>query len=356
MADPFQRRYQVFVSSTKRDLESERAAVSEALQRADYIPAGMELFPSASKKSLSVIKQVIRESDYYVLIVGTRYGSTLPTGQSFTEFEYHFARRLKKHPIAFVPRLRRPSSSESKQKQAKLAAFARLLERQLNVSYYSGPGDLASKVLSSLAINVEEHPAFGWVRADSPSMVQVEYDLDRRVIFYKSLRESAQKSIFVFGIGMRRIVNDLESIANQLDAGRRIRMMCLDPSFIRRHRAQSLFNQFFVNQSIRLETTDFLSDIERSIGRLQEFIRSNHIRNAKGRIELRTYEFFPTTNMTCIDEETTQGRMVFDLIMQGNLRTTLPGLVSANPLFRRYLGLFNSYWDQGKVVARNSHD
>ncbi len=38
-------RYQVFVSSTYRDLQEERQQVIQALLELDCIPAGMELFP-----------------------------------------------------------------------------------------------------------------------------------------------------------------------------------------------------------------------------------------------------------------------------------------------------------------------
>lgn len=41
------RRYQVFVSSTFRDLEVERQKVLQAVLEIKAFPAGMELFPSA---------------------------------------------------------------------------------------------------------------------------------------------------------------------------------------------------------------------------------------------------------------------------------------------------------------------
>ena len=40
----------------------------------------MELFPAADEEQLNFIKRVIDDCDYYLLIVGGRYGSTDPKG------------------------------------------------------------------------------------------------------------------------------------------------------------------------------------------------------------------------------------------------------------------------------------
>jgi hypothetical protein len=75
-------RYQVFVSSTYQDLQEERAEVMQALLELDCMPAGMELFPAASEDQWRWIKRVIDESDYYLVIIGGKYGSVHPeTGQ-----------------------------------------------------------------------------------------------------------------------------------------------------------------------------------------------------------------------------------------------------------------------------------
>ena len=69
------KRYQVFVSSTFEDLREERAAVIGALLQIDCFPAGMELFPAADDDSLTLIRSVIDDSDYYLIILGGRYGT-----------------------------------------------------------------------------------------------------------------------------------------------------------------------------------------------------------------------------------------------------------------------------------------
>jgi hypothetical protein len=51
----------------------------------------MELFPASDDAQWELIKRVIEESDYYVVIVSGRYGSLGPEGISYTEMEYDYA-------------------------------------------------------------------------------------------------------------------------------------------------------------------------------------------------------------------------------------------------------------------------
>lgn len=85
------KRYQVFISSTYADLREERQRVIQALMEMDCIPSGMELFPAADEEQWEFIKRVIDDCDYYLLIIGGRYGSTTPEGISYTEKEYDYA-------------------------------------------------------------------------------------------------------------------------------------------------------------------------------------------------------------------------------------------------------------------------
>src|ERR1700738_2570189 len=84
-------RYQVFVSSTYEDLREERQQATQAILEAGCFPSGMELFPASDDTQWELIKRVVEESDYYVVIVAGRYGSLGPEGLSYTEMEYDYA-------------------------------------------------------------------------------------------------------------------------------------------------------------------------------------------------------------------------------------------------------------------------
>lgn len=87
-----EKKYQVFISSTYKDLIEERKKALDVLLMADCIPAGMEAFVATDLAQFEVIKKVIDLCDYYVLIIGKKYGSVNPnTGISYTEMEYDYA-------------------------------------------------------------------------------------------------------------------------------------------------------------------------------------------------------------------------------------------------------------------------
>src|SRR5271169_4171714 len=96
------KRYQVFVSSTYADLKEERRKVIQTVIESNCIPAGMELFPAADEEQLAFIKRVIDDCDYYLLIIGGRYGSVDETGVSYTEQEYDYAVRQGLWVIALL--------------------------------------------------------------------------------------------------------------------------------------------------------------------------------------------------------------------------------------------------------------
>lgn len=96
------KRYQVFISSTFADLEDERKEVMEAIIDLNCFPAGMEMFPAVDMQQFEYIKNIIEESDYYVLIIAGKYGSLDSDGISFTEKEYDYACEKKIPILAFI--------------------------------------------------------------------------------------------------------------------------------------------------------------------------------------------------------------------------------------------------------------
>ena len=159
-------KHQVFVSSTYKDLVEERKSVIHALLELDCIPAGMELFPAADEDAWSLIKEVIDGCDYYLLILAGKYGSTSPTGVSYTEMEFDYAASTGKPILAFLrenPELLPASSTErTEAMQAKLATL-KDKARAKHCKFWSSPEDLGGKVSRSLVQLRKRHPSPGWI-------------------------------------------------------------------------------------------------------------------------------------------------------------------------------------------------
>ena len=165
------KRYQVFVSSTYVDLEDERQKVIQTLMKAKCIPAGMEFFNSVDMEQFEFIKTVIDDCDYYLLIIGGRYGSIAPNGKSFTELEYDYAVSKNMKVMVFIHsepgKLARELADDDPEAIEKLAAFREKAKNGRLVDFYKDPKELPGLVALSLLTTMNTYPAVGWVRGDA---------------------------------------------------------------------------------------------------------------------------------------------------------------------------------------------
>ncbi|EOD4813010.1 DUF4062 domain-containing protein [Serratia sp. IR-2025] len=164
------KRYQVFVSSTFTDLEDERKHVIQTLMEMDCIPAGMELFPAIDEGQWEFIKRIIDDCDYYLLIIGGRYGSVADDGLSYTEKEFDYAVSNGLKVIVLVHenpgQLPVDKSELNPDSREKLASFiAKASDGRLRKTW-SNVKDLPGLVALSMTKTIKTYPAVGWVRAD----------------------------------------------------------------------------------------------------------------------------------------------------------------------------------------------
>lgn len=176
-----EKREQVFISSTFKDLVEERRAVIQTLLEADCIPSGMELFPASDSEKWELIKGVIDLCDYYVVIVGGRYGSVDDVEQlSYTEMEFDYALKTKKPVMGFLHgnpgKLPGDKLDFDKELRDKLDAFRGKIERKM-VKYWHEPGDLPGQVALAIMQIRKSHPAVGWIRASEAMTPAVKAEL-----------------------------------------------------------------------------------------------------------------------------------------------------------------------------------
>ncbi len=165
------KRYQIFVSSTFTDLKDERQKVMHTLMALDCIPAGMELFPAADEEQWHFIKRVIDDCDYYLLIIGGRYGTLTQEGISYTEKEYDYAveRGLKVIVLIHGAPDQIPAGKTEVDPKAreKLAEFRKKVSTGRLVSFWKTLEELSGLVALSLTKTFKMYPAVGWVRANA---------------------------------------------------------------------------------------------------------------------------------------------------------------------------------------------
>lgn len=170
-----EKRFQVFVSSTYTDLIEERKEVTQAILKCNCFPAGMELFPASNKTQWDIIKRVIEDSDFYLLIIAGRYGSLGKDDNgkkiSYTEMEFDYALSLGKPIIVMMHK--DPDSLSSKLVEKSTANIQKLIKFREKaatgrmVSFWENKDQLHSAVLDSLHKIMNDNPeAIGWIRAN----------------------------------------------------------------------------------------------------------------------------------------------------------------------------------------------
>lgn len=168
------KKYQIFISSTFRDLKEHRLAAMNAVIDLRHIPIGMEGFPAVDEEQMNYIRRLIDETDYYVLIVGSRYGSTNPDGISYTELEYDYAVATKKYVLAFLNN----SDDKNSDNPKALESFkAKVMTGRIIKEWKELP-ELELAVYKSLSSAFEAHPMTGWIKGDSAATETVLNDLN----------------------------------------------------------------------------------------------------------------------------------------------------------------------------------
>lgn len=166
--DIMNKRYQVFVSSTYSDLQEERHEVIETIMQIDCIPAGMELFPASNDEQFEFIKKVIDDCDYYILIIGGRYGSEDFEGISYTEKEYRYAKSKGIPILAFIhgnpENIPFGKAEQDTAKREKLEKFKEEVCKNRLIKYWDYTKQLPGMVALSLIQAIKMYPQQGWVR------------------------------------------------------------------------------------------------------------------------------------------------------------------------------------------------
>ena len=206
------KRYQVFISSTYADLKEERRRVIETVLDADCIPAGMELFPAADEEQFDYIKRVIDDCDYYLLIIGGRYGSVTAEGVSFTEQEYNYALSRNLKVIALLHEnpddISWGKSEQNPALREKLQQFRDKVATGRLVKYWRTAEDLPGLVSTSLMNAIKRFPAVGWVRANRAANEDVLGEINE----LRKQNAQLQATLAALSAESQPIVEDLAGI------------------------------------------------------------------------------------------------------------------------------------------------
>ena len=147
----------------------------ETILKLEQIPIVMEMFNAGDKEQLELIKRTIDNSDYYLVIIGNRYGSTASDGVSYTEKEYRYAVETGKPVLTFIKKENGMQSNESIEKQYHLQQFREHAKGKIS-SFWTNKDELGRLVAASIHSIISRKPGIGWIRAD-------KYEIQKRELF-----------------------------------------------------------------------------------------------------------------------------------------------------------------------------
>lgn len=162
----------------------------------DCIPAGMELFPATDEEQWLFIQKIIDDSDYYILILGGRYGSMTADGVSYTEKEFDYAIEKGIKVIALIHgepgKLPVEKSEMDPAVREKLEVFREKAATGRLVKFWTSADQLSGLVATSLLKTIKTFPAVGWVRADQ---VADNTKLLKQINDLRNINEKQKKDI-----------------------------------------------------------------------------------------------------------------------------------------------------------------
>lgn len=353
------KKYQVFVSSTYEDLKEERKAISQALLECDCIPAGMELFPASNKKSWDIIKKVIDDSDYYLLVIAGKYGSTTRDENnriiSYTEKEYNYACSINKPIIAFIHsdigNIVSSKVEETKVGKQRLERFKnRIKNSQMQVAFWRDVGTLVSAIKDSIQELKTTCLAAGWIKGTEFSSNKLTENFEERIknLEYwnleKIFKTRAEKNTesdpklerhdtkqldgIAFGLSSFRSAREKDVLAC-LKNGMNMRLLIMNP------------DSDFVKQRA-LEEGAHIDSISTSIVGLVEWANKLNRESDSGKIQIKYYNAMTLDFYWRMDDVVYVGPYLYNIMSQ---QTITYKFVKDGKGFDVYTDYFESLWN-----------
>lgn len=344
------KKYQVFISSTYEDLKEERDAVIKTILTLNHIPIGMETFNAGDDEQWKVIERTIDSSDYYVLILGLRYGSTTDDGISYTEKEYDYAVSKKIPIITLLRDESAPSTPFQREndvnKMVKLKEFREKVSHKM-AKFWKSTHELTTHLSTALTSEIREHPGVGWIKTEyPPELIKNLFEWKISYIFRLRAEKNQDSDPrlmipgvkeldgIAFGLKTFRDAHTAD-IENCLNNGIRIRLLIMDPELP------------FVKQR-ELEEKEVEGQISASISHLLTWAKELK-KKTKGNISIKYYNSMTLDFYWRIDDVLYVGPYLFGRASQATLtyKYEKGGLG-----YKEYTEYFESLWDDKSLTRK----
>ena len=359
------KKYQVFISSTQKDLVDERIDIMQALLESKCIPAGMELFDTANKKSWEIIKQDIDESDFYLLVIAGMYGSLTKDHHgnqiSYTEKEYNYAVSIKKPRMVFmhsdINSLPAGKVEKSQAGRKRLEKFKnRILQSHMQVAFWANSGELISRMKSSIQELINTTPSAGWIKGTLLTSEGITNDFLNKIDNMRDwgleriFRTRAEKNAESDPKLEKHDVKILDGIAFGLSAFRCNReydvLKCLQNGMNMRLLAMNPHSEFAKQRAI--EENSHPDAIKDSIMKLVEWVNKLNQKSNNGKIQIKFYNTMTLDFYWRIDNDLYVGPYMYDIVSQQTITAKFSNGGKGFNLYTRY---FEDLWNNTALCS-----
>ncbi len=175
------KRYHVFISTTGADMQPERSVLTQTLASLGFFSWGLE---ARTPLTTAFARRQIDDCDYFVLLLGSRYGELSASGVSYVHLEYIYA-ITKQKPVLVIlhesPESRSPDLQEqTKDGQRKFEDFRRQLQRERDmVVTFREPRELEVILRHAMPQLTQRYPSLGWVRPNDAPMQALQLENEK---------------------------------------------------------------------------------------------------------------------------------------------------------------------------------
>lgn len=178
-----EKKYQIFISSTYKDLINARKKVMEEVLSMGHFPVGMESFTAGDEEQWEIIESELATTDYYILILGKRYGSLSPEGIGYTEKEFDYAEGLGIPILSFVRDENIAFTDDERETDPKLIKkfnnFRKKVMTGRMIKEWKEINELPGLVSTALNKQITRKPRLGWIRGDQTVPPETLMELTR---------------------------------------------------------------------------------------------------------------------------------------------------------------------------------
>lgn len=170
------KRYHVFISTTEADMHAERVVLSQTLVSQGFFSWGLE---QRTPLTTAFARRQIDDCDYFILMLGSRYGELSASGVSYMHLEYIYAVTKQKPILVLMYEAPESRADEFQDRQpegkVKFLDFRRQLQRERDmVMTFRDLRDLEIAIRHTMPQFLNRYPAQGWIRPNHQQLQQLQ--------------------------------------------------------------------------------------------------------------------------------------------------------------------------------------